>query len=33
MTLPKNDQVYPVLLQLVVIIGILLIWEIAGFLG
>ena len=33
MTLPKNDQVYPVLLQLVVIIGILLIWEICGFLG
>jgi NitT/TauT family transport system permease protein len=33
MTLSKNDSVYHVLLQLVVIFGILLIWEILGRLG
>jgi NitT/TauT family transport system permease protein len=33
MTSPKNDQAYHVLLQLVVIFGILLLWEILGRLG
>jgi NitT/TauT family transport system permease protein len=33
MTSLKKDQVYTVLLQLVVIIGILFIWEICGLLG
>jgi NitT/TauT family transport system permease protein len=33
MTTPDNGRVYPVLLQLVVISGVLVIWEISGRLG